>query len=133
MGEGWDCLFDLYIYIYISFFPIFIRSLEYLDLRVLNRKDLGLFFLFILLWLFEFIKIILLLILEELWFNNLMNGQILFLILCSLYQNFLFGLNVWNDSRSEVIFFQNFRGLVSKILLNFKIIFGIIPTILFFT
>ena len=57
MGEGWDCLFELYIYIYIYinrwvFFSIFIRrSLESLDLRVLNRKDLGLFFLFILLWL----------------------------------------------------------------------------------
>ena len=46
------CLIHIYIYIYKDelFFSIFIRrSLESLDLRVLNRKDLGLFFLFILL------------------------------------------------------------------------------------
>ena len=89
------------------FFFIFIRrSLESLDLRVLNRKDSGFFFLFILLWLFEFIKIILLVILEELWVNNSMNGQILFLNLGSLYQNFLFRLKVWNYLRSKVNFFS---------------------------
>ena len=109
-----DLSLTIYIYIYICkhenfFFPFLLG--ESLDLRVLNRKDLVLFFLFIPLWLFEFIKIILLLILEELWVNNSMNGQILFLILGSLYQNFLFGLKVRNYLRSEVIFFQNSRGV----------------------
>ena len=59
----------------------------------------------------EFIKIILLLILEELWIINSMNGQILFLIPGSLYQNFLFRLKVnYSRSDSEVISFQNSRG-----------------------
>ena len=127
IGNGWRMglfVWFIYIYIYIyikmSFFSIFIRrSLESLDLRVLNRKDLGLFFLFILLWLFEFIKIILLVILEELWVNNSMNGQILFLNLGYLYLNFLFGLKVWNYLRSEVIFFQNSRGAGKYTTLKF--------------
>ena len=75
----------------------------------------------------EFIKIILLLILEELWIINSMNGQILFLIPGSLYQNFLFRLKV-NHSRSETLklfLSKILGGPVSKSLLNFKIIFGL--------